>query len=417
MRAIITLIVFLVVGYLGSRRFVSQTMRRYPWSGLLVTGLEFLVLGVVLGPRGAGLISHEVLADLEPVVYLTLGSIGLLVGIEATWDQVRKTSRVIFGVLAGEAFVVLLVVTPVVYVLLKFLFPGYPPGERFLAAAVLAITAAVNSPTLIALLSRTLPSRGPFTNTVKVIAALNPFIPLLLFGLVFTAIRPGFFGLEMFGSGLLWWLFVNTVALVLGFFMVLFTRERCSDNEMLLLIVGTVLVVGGVCYFLKLSSLYTGMVMGFVVGNLSRKRDQIFRELHLIEKILFVAFLILAGATLELNGWAVFVVAGAYVALRMALKVVATGSILDSRLPERTPLRRASGWVFTAQGSIALAIALDYALASESALSRLSLAVVAMAVVVNDLSAVAVTRRVLLAAGEVVPLSSRKRKNEGNAQD
>jgi Kef-type K+ transport system membrane component KefB len=181
---------------------------------------------------------------------------------------------------------------------------------------------------------------------------------------------------------------------------------------MLLLIVGTVLVMGGVCYFLRLSSLYTGMVMGFVVGNFSRKREQIFRELLLIEKILFVAFLILVGATLDFADERAFVVAGVYVALRLMLRYAATGGAIESRLPERSPLGRWSGMVFTAQGGIALAIALDYALAFESEVAHFALAVVAIAVIVNDVAAVAMTRRVLARAGEVITPSGRKGKRD-----
>ena len=139
MRSIVTLFVFLIVGYLGSRRFVSRAMRRYPWNGLLVTGVEFLLLGVILGPRAAGLITREVMADLEPVIYLTLGSIGLLVGIEASWGQVRKTSTAIVRILAQDTAVFLVVVTPLAFLAFTRLFPGAPVTERVLFAAVLAV--------------------------------------------------------------------------------------------------------------------------------------------------------------------------------------------------------------------------------------------------------------------------------------
>ena len=143
-------------------------------------------------------------------------------------------------------------------------------------------------------------------------------------------IHPRVFGADVIGAGFLWWMFLNLVALTLGFFMVLFTRERCTGNEMVLVIAGTVLIVGGVCYFLQLSSLYTGMIMGFVVGNFSRKRDQIFRELHHIEKILFVAFLILVGATLRIDTPWIAVAAAGYVLLRVLLKTFAAGGAFST---------------------------------------------------------------------------------------
>jgi Kef-type K+ transport system membrane component KefB len=400
MRAIVTLLLFLVVGYLGSRRFVSVAAHRFPWSGFLVTGVEFLVLGMVLGPGAARLIPDSVLADLEPVIYLTLGSIGLLIGIDLTWASVRTTSRTVVRALILDTVVITAVVAMVTFFLLRYLFPAYQVPELFLAAAVLGICAAVNSPTIIALLSRTLPSRGHFTRTARIFTALNPYFPLLLFGLLFTVIHPRFFGYDAPGAGLLWWLFINGAAVTLGFFMVLFTRERCTDNEMLLLIAGTVLVVGGVCYFLQLSSLYTGMVMGFIVGRLSRKRDQIHRELHMIEKILFVAFLILLGASLDIGNPWIVVLALAYLGLRLVLKFVCTGTLLTTVTPDLRGAGRRIGLVCAAQGGLALAIALDNELASESELSAVVLTIVAVAVVVGDLIAVGLTRRELENAGE-----------------
>lgn len=415
MRAIVTLFVFLIVGYVGSRRFVSQAMRRYPWNGLLVTGAEFLVLGVILGPRFTGLITGKVMVDLEPVIFLTLGSIGLLVGLEAAWGQVRKTAPAIVTVLLVDTIAFLAVVAPLAFVALTGLFPEAIATERALFAAVLAVTASVSSPTIIALLSVVLPSRGPFTSTAKIISALNPFLPLIVFGFLFTVIHPVIFGYEVTGAGVLWWLFLNLVALTLGLFMVLFTQERCSDDEMLLLIVGTVLVVGGVCFFLQLSSLYTGLVMGFVVGNLSRKRDQIFRELHRIEKILFVAFLILVGASLEQGSWAAIAGAAAYAAVRVLLKSAVTGRVVAARFPHLHPRRRDGGLVFMAQGGIALAMAMDGWLASESEIAGFALVVVAVGVVLSDVLAVFVTRRVLAGAGEIVDPVRRKKRERGSA--
>jgi hypothetical protein len=155
--------------------------------------------------------------------------------------------------------------------------------------------------------------------------------------------------------------------------------------------------------------------MGLVVGNLSRKRDQIFRELHLIEKILFVAFLILVGASLEVESLWVFVVAAGYVVSRLLLKLLGTGAAMDAKYPHLFPTRRLGGLVYSAQGGIALAIAMDCALTSGSRLGSFTLAVVAVAVSISDITAVALTRLVLVQAGEVVDSIRPRRRERDNA--
>lgn len=271
-----------------------------------------------------------------------------------------------------------------------------------MGALIFGITASVSSPMIIALVSHRLPARGPLTNTMKIAGALSALFPLLAFGILFTLINPGI-SLQGVGSGLLWWVFVNVVGIVLGFVMVLFTHERTSDDEMLLLITGTVFLIGGLCYFLQLSSLYTAMIMGLVVGNFARRRDQVFRELHVIEKTVFLAFLLIVGALVSLPSLGAIAVILSYVLLRLLLKYVVTGTAAVQRFPELRRHGRRTGLVLSGQGAMAMAIALDFDLASTGFTMFSPLTVVAFAVIINDIVGYAITRRVLIATGEASP--------------
>jgi Kef-type K+ transport system membrane component KefB len=402
-RTIITLALFLVVGFIGSRGFVSRATHRLPMTGLFATGMEFFLLGIVLGPSAFDLITADVLQDLEPIVFLMLGWIGLLFGVELSWDHVKKISGAMFRFLLAETLAFVVVFSAGSYLVIGWAWPGMAATDRAVGAFLFGITAAISSPTVIAVVTQRLPARGPLTNTLRVAGALSALFPLLAFGLLFMILSPRFMGVDGIGYGLLWWLFVNAVGLVLGFLMVLFTRERTSDNEMLLLIAGTVLLIGGLCYFLGLSSLYTAMVMGVVVGNFSRKREQIFRELHHIEKTLFLGFLIVVGATVDLDRPLVIAaVTAAYVTLRLAMKFVVTGSALAASFPDLGEHGRRAGLALSAQGVMAMAIALDCTLASRGHELASTLTVVAVAVLVNDVAGFAVTRRLMQWSGEVV---------------
>jgi hypothetical protein len=150
------------------------------------------------------------------------------------------------------------------------------------------------------------------------------------------------------------------------------------------------------------------MIMGFVVGNLSRKRDQIFRELHLLEKILFVALLILVGAMLDVGDGRVAVVVVFYVVVRLMLKFAATGGAVKAHFPEFRTLGRRSGFAFTAQGGMATAIALDCTMAYQFSLGNLILATVATAVVANDILSLVLVKRSLVRSGEAAKSAQKK---------
>jgi Kef-type K+ transport system membrane component KefB len=336
-------------------------------------------------------------------VYLTLGWIGLMFGVELSWEQVRKISRAVFRFLLVETMAFVVVFSALAYPIIAWAWPGLSGFERGITAALFGITAAVSSPTVIAVVTQRLPSRGELTNTMRVAGALSALFPLVAFGLLFMLLHPRFLEVESVGNGLLWWLFMNLVGLVLGFLMVLFTWERTSDNETLLLITGAVFLIGGVCYFLDLSSLYTAMVGGIVVGNFSRKREQIFRELHRIEKTLFFGFLVVIGTMVDLSRpLTVLIVVAMYVAVRFVMKFSVTGTAVVANCPGLRRHGRKAGLALSGQGVMAMAIALECTLASSEQALSWALTVVAVAVFINDLLGFAIVRRLMIASGEAI---------------
>ena len=301
MKTALALVLFLVVGLIGSRGLVSRVRARLPVAILFLTGIEFFLLGVLLGPGVLDLISAEVLYDLRPIVYLALGWAGLLFGIQLSWQHIRRLSRGIFellfldGVLTGTGFFV------VFSLFLAGLFPAAGAASVVFGAVVMAVTGAISSPTIVTVLSHRLPSRGRFTSMIRIATSLSSVLPLLFFGFVFTIINPGVLPVWGISSGFAWWVFANVFAAVMGLVFVLLTRQRATRDERLLIILGMVMLVGGLCYFLRLSALYTAMIMGIVVGNLSSKRVQIFEQLMEMERTIYVALLVFLGAMVSFS--------------------------------------------------------------------------------------------------------------------
>lgn len=401
MKTILSLVLFLIIGFVGSKWFVSRTKIRLPLAGLYITGMEFFFVGILLGPAALDLISPDVLRDLKPIIYLALGWAGLLFGIELSLPQIRRVSRSIFKYLLADTLAVSVIVFFAFFVLLRWMRADVAATDVIFASIILAITAAISSPAIIAIQAKRLPARGRFTRVVKVSSALSPVFPLLLFSLFYTTVHPGFLGPEGFARGLLWWLLANVMGIGMGFIMVLFTVERCSENERSLLIMGTVMLVGGLCYYLTLSSLYTAMIMGVVVANFSGRRESVFKQLHEHEKTLFVAFLIIVGSMVSVNGVFMFTLLVFYLALRLLLRAVLSSWLIGLTHAEFKTIRDRKGLVFTAQGGIALAIAIEYRMSTGGAFADTVFAVIAFAVVLNEVLGFALTRQSFQASGEI----------------
>ena len=401
MKTILALALFLVIGFAGTRGLFAGIKARLPVTVFFMSGSEFFFLGILLGPAFLDLITARALSDLRPIMYLALGWAGLLFGIQLSWQQIQRLSSGVVRLLALDSIVTIAICLVVYFLLLRFFFADVPGVELLPHAAVLAITAAISSPTIVAILSRMLPARGRFTGVAKVATSLSAVIPLFFFGLVFTVANPGLFGTHGVLAGFLWWVFANTFGIVMGFVFALLLLHTTTRDERLLLVMGTAILVGGICYFLRLSALYTAMIMGVMVGNFSNRRMQIFEQLLSIEKTLYIGFLIIIGAMVSMSGSVLIYLTAAYIAVRLLIKLFLSTWFIKSNFWE---FRRLGPWIglsLSAQGGMALAVALDYAIGTHGELAGTVESVIAFGVVANDIIGIFLTRRAFKASGEV----------------
>ncbi len=400
MKTALSLVLFLVIGLIGSRGLVARVRAKLPVTILFLTGIEFFFLGILLGPRVLDLITAEVLDELRPVVYLALGWAGLLFGIQLSWQHIRRLSRGIFELLFLDGVSTATVFFVVFALLFERLFPLAGLGDVVFGAVVMAATGAISSPTIVTVLFHRLPSRGRFTSMVRIATSLSAVLPLLAFGLVFTIMNPGVLPVWGITSGFSWWLFANAFAVVMGLVFVLLTRQKATRDERLLIILGTVMLVGGLCYFLRLSALYTAMIMGIVVGNLSSRRVQIFEQLMGMERMIYVALLVFLGAMVSFGASHLILLLGCYVGLRLLLKALVSSWAIGVSFPAFSAKGPHTGLALSAQGGMALAVALDFAHGNSGILVETVLAVVAFGVMTNEVLGVYLTRRAFVAVGD-----------------
>ena len=76
MSAGLILVLAVAVAYLATHVAFDWLARRL----LLVSGAEYLILGILLGPSVSGVLSVETLAGFAPLTTLALGWIGAIVG-------------------------------------------------------------------------------------------------------------------------------------------------------------------------------------------------------------------------------------------------------------------------------------------------------------------------------------------------
>jgi hypothetical protein len=150
------------------------------------------------------------------------------------------------------------------------------------------------------------------------------------------------------------------------------------------------------------------MTMGALVANLSRSRSRVQLVLTRWEKPVYVTFLLLAGALIQIPTWLVLPLALGYAALRFVAKV-ASGALLSGVVALDPRLPTGVGLGLIPQGGISIAMAVSAMLLySDLDVGGIDgeavlFAVIVIGVALSELAGPLFTVQLLQRAGELSP--------------
>jgi Kef-type K+ transport system membrane component KefB len=379
------LIAALMAGHLAQRIHVPE-----------VSG--YLLVGVLIGPAGFDLISHSEVRTLSVLSEIALGLI--LFGIGATFEA--KSFRELGpGVVRVTAWETVLAFTLVAGGLM--LVGQAPP-----LALLLGVVAMETAPATTLMVLHEYRARGPLTDRLLALVALNNMVVLVAYGLVASAL------LFVYQSGEPWptllyraahslvWSTLGSIALgiVLGVIIDLWAkRARREWAEGMILSMGIVLVAVGAARALGLSPLFATLALGATMANSSHHGDYLLRALGRADPPLYAAFFVLAGAELRLDSLGTLGLAGMiFVVLRVVGKVVGARRGLRGQ-DVSEPVRAHLGFCLISSSSLAIGLTLQVR-ATFPDLADMMTGVVLAAVLIFEIVGPILTRRALIHTGE-----------------
>ncbi len=317
MNVFFVLLLILALAFAGYRlSFRALSTPIAAWRPLL-TGTEFLLLGVVLGPRLLGVVDPATLRGLAPLSAFLLGWLGMLVGFHFDFRQLgRQKPGTIFTALIVAAVTFAVVALGTDLWILPLLAPG--DAQRWPVVLCLGAAALSSSPLTLALLAARRGSAYPVLRRVGVLAGVNSLAALLVFGLVYCfhpCGTPGRFSWTLFGrsAGLS---VLASAALLLLFSLLLSLRP--NRRELTLMLLALTVLGGGVAMILDFSPLLVNCAIGIGLVNLSRARDRIGALLETLEKPFYLLLLLFLGIEWWPGDACFFWAAGAWSLLRLA---------------------------------------------------------------------------------------------------
>ena len=377
-------------------RFLVERLRQWL---LVVTGVEYIVLGILLGPMVPQIHAFEDLTGMMPVIALAAGWVGLLRGMELDIDRLRRPPRgalrlaMVHGLAAGgltggAAFQ---------FFLRSGLFPEVTWQEAAISATVLGCCAAAGSSHSIDLVSGRYETSGELTPLLRRSACLGDSFALLAFGMVFCVFHQGVEGAALAATPTEWAVISIGLGLALGGLFRFFLAGDESENARFLALVGIITFASGAAYLLNLSPLQVNLVLGVVLVNSAQQRERLQTTLLRTQRPMELVLLVLAGALWmppDLVPAAIGL--GGYVVLRIVAK--ATGGLLASwGLPLRKDLFRG----LLGHGDATVAMAISFRLVYDGPTVDAAYTVILASVVLHDLAATRLLRALLVDAGEL----------------
>jgi len=378
----------------------------------------YLVAGLILGPfclgalqiPGLGFNSLQQVEGLTVITQTALGFIAFTIGNEFRLSQLKAMGRsaIVIGILQA---VITTVLVDIVLIVLHFLFPALisVPG-----AITLGAIASATAPAATLMVVRQYKADGPLTRLLMLVVAIDDAVGLLLFSLSFgiaTAFSQGHVSvLSVVVEPILEIVLSLGLGCIMGLLLNWVEQFFHSRSKRMTISVAFVLLTVGLstlefhigpvhCCF---SLLLVCMMTGTIFCNICDTSEELMDRIDGWTMPLNILFFVISGAELDMKVLAnpvTILVGVVYIIARSAGKYY--GAMYSCALTKQTkPITNNLGITLLPQAGVALGMALTAASLPDGALTR---NVVLFAVLVYELVGPALTKRSLLAVGEIKP--------------
>ena len=387
------LVAVVAAGYLAARLAAGALARRF----LIVSGAEYLILGVLLGPRVSGLISANVIDSFGPFITLAIGWMGAVIGSEFHLKRMLRFRGELYQVAFIEAVLVVAIVGSAMLAILTRLL-DIPLADALAPAASLGAIAVTTSASGIALAARRLArdraARTPLLRQLQVTGGMDAAVGVLAFGIILCIVHVPPPGDIRPPTPTEWAVITIGIGVVGGILYHLFLGGERDPDRLFVALAAAITLASGTAAYARLSPLLPTMLIGAILANTARNRHEIGIVLHRVQHPLYLVLLIFAGAAWRVPGRLWVLPIAAFILIRLLAKI---GSArVATRLSGMSGVLGGDwGLALIGQGSLAAAIALNYRIFDDSDLSNVVFTAGLVSVLATDLLSARFVRAVV----------------------
>lgn len=379
----------------------------------------YLVAGILIGPyllgsfgvKGLGFISMEDIDSFGIIPDVALGFIAFSIGNEFRMSQLKQIGKqaAVIGVFQA---VLTTVVVDCALIAVHFMIPEKFPLP---AAIVLGAVASATAPAATLMVVRQYKAKGPVTNILLPIVALDDAVGLVLFAVSFGIAK----ALQLGNADIVSVIVEPILEVVLslglgagmGFFFTFCERFFHSRSKRLAMSVTFVLLtvalsmlefhIGGI--HIAFSSLLVCMMLGTVFCNICDFSEELMDRLDRWTAPLYILFFVISGAELELSvfkDYMIVIIGFVYIISRCIGKYF--GASLSARATKCDPnIIKYLGITLFPQAGVALGMAIKAETLGEPGIIVANITL--FSVLVYELVGPFLTKMALQKAGEITP--------------
>ncbi|MDB4971924.1 MAG: Na(+)/H(+) antiporter [Myxococcaceae bacterium] len=374
------LLVLLVLAYIGSLWTASGGRRAFGSP----SGIEYVVLGALLGPEALGVLSDSAMTAFEPIAIVALGWIGLIFGLEC---GLVGSSRAPLGRMSlGLAFTL---ITGGVCALASFGLLGWlrihDEPVRLVLSGAIALVSVETTRHAMQWISETHMLSGSLAGLVLDLEAADDAPVLIALAVLFSILAGPheLFGLHV--PALMMACLTLGTGLALGAVAAWLIAKDASPVERWTVLLGAAWLATGMAKSLGLSAMATTFVLGATLSALSRDAVKLRTQITGTEGAVLLPALLLAGARLQRpQGEGEILLIGCALALRVAMSFL-FGVALSLKRKETRGLGLWLGAGMLAPGSLTVIVGFAIALRCPDTIARPALAVAFLGTLLGEM--------------------------------
>lgn len=390
----------------------------------------YLLAGVILGPcllgrlglPGLGFVSFEEVQLLQPISDVALGFIAFAIGSEFRLTHLRKTGG------AAVTVGIIQAVTATILVDLSLLGLHMVLGDKLPIPAVITLgaIAAATAPAATLMVVRQYKAKGPVTDLLLPVVALDDAVGLIIFAISFGAAQAMEASTVNLVAILVAPLLEIMLSLVLGAFLgwclSLLERLFHSNRNRVAMIAGFIIlavalsmvkfIIGGI--EIGFSSLLVLMMLGTVFCNICPFSEDLMNRADKWSAPLLTLFFVLSGAELDLGVFADAAIVGVGVVYILARSIGKyTGSALSCTISHQpSNVKKYLGITLLPQAGVALGMSSQVG-AAMGATGSMVRSIVLFGVLIYELVGPSLTKWALTKAGDIQPKEAKKEATQG----